>query len=200
MLVMDPAKSQRSSQVVINKSKFIGLMKTCHDVDDVKKYISELWTKAFKDASHIVYALRVISTNNQVEASFSDDGEPSGTAGRPILNLREGRSILNSAVIVVRYYGGINLGTGGLVKAYSGAAKEVIEKTNFIDYVEFKKYKIYLKYNNLESFINLIYRLNGQILERNFEENINFIFKIPKDKIDQLKLFIAPNELELHDA
>ena len=111
MLVL-ASEITKKSEISVNKSKFIGLMLTSSSIKGLKLKIEDLWKSEFSDASHIVYAVRFKNKNEVIEPYFSDDGEPSGTAGKPLLTLLEGRSIINTAVIVIRYYGGINLGTG----------------------------------------------------------------------------------------
>jgi len=188
------------SEISVNKSKFIGLMLTSSSIKGLKLKIEDLWKSEFSDASHIVYAVRFKNKNEVIEPYFSDDGEPSGTAGKPLLTLLEGRSIINTAVIVIRYYGGINLGTGGLVKAYSEAAQMVIDQANLIQHVEYNNYKILLKYNMLDKFINLIYSINGEVLERNFEEDILLKIRLPKGQEKNIKNFVDSNQLELNDV
>ena len=121
-------------ETIVNKSKFISQAIPCSNLTSLKQKLVLLWKEPFDNASHIVYALRT-KNNNGVDAYFSDDGEPSGTAGKPLLNILEGRAVINTAVLVIRYYGGINLGTGGLVKAYSEAAQMALDEGEFIQYV-----------------------------------------------------------------
>ena len=199
MLVLASEKIKKS-EITVNKSKFIGLLLSSSNLKDLKLKLEDLWKSEFSDASHIVYAIRFKNKNEVIEPNFSDDGEPSGTAGKPLLALLEGRSIINTAVIVIRYYGGINLGTGGLVKAYSEAAQVTIDQANFIQYVEYIKYKIVLKYNILDKFINLIYSINGEVLERSFEEDILLKIRLPKGQEKNIKNFVDSNQLELNDV
>ena len=199
MLVLASEKIKKS-EITVNRSKFIGLLLSSSNLKDLKLKLEDLWKSEFSDASHIVYAIRFKNKNEVIEPNFSDDGEPSGTAGKPLLALLEGRSIINTAVIVIRYYGGINLGTGGLVKAYSEAAQVTIDQANFIQYVEYIKYKIVLKYNILDKFINLIYSLNGEVLQRDFGEDILLNIRLPKGEVKNIKNFVDSNRLELNDA
>ena len=100
-----------SVEIVVKKSRFIGLLYEIHSIDDVKEH---------KKARHMPYAYKVSNT-----AKKSDDKEPSGTAGNPIYNILERKNMDNCLVVVIRYFGGIKLGAGGLIRAYGTAANEV---------------------------------------------------------------------------
>lgn len=105
-------------EFVEKKSRFLGILLACEREEEVKKFIEEL-KKTHKKATHICWACRM--TTPFCERAV-DDGEPSGTAGRPILSVMQKRNLQNSAIIIVRYFGGIKLGGGGLVRAYSNVA------------------------------------------------------------------------------
>ena len=199
MLVL-ASEINKKSEISVNKSKFIGLVLAASSLKDLKLKIEDLWKSEFSDASHIVYAIRFKNQNEVIEPYFSDDGEPSGTAGKPLLTLLEGKSVINTAVIVIRYYGGINLGTGGLVKAYSEAAQAAIDQANLIQYVEYNNYKITIKYNMLDKLINLIYSINGEVLQRDFGEDILLKIRLPKGQEKNIKNFVDSNQLELNDV
>ncbi len=105
----------------VKKSKFIALYYEVSNVDDVKNILETL-KKEYKKARHMPYAYKI---GNLIKKS--DDKEPSGTAGMPILNIIDKNNLENVLIVVVRYFGGIKLGTGGLIRAYGGAAREVIK-------------------------------------------------------------------------
>lgn len=188
-----------TSLLVVNKSKFIGLVVRCPDLESLKEKLSELWAE-HKNTSHIVYALRTYSEIKGISSYFSDDGEPSGTAGKPLLGILEGNDIINTALIVIRYYGGINLGTGGLVRAYSKAAKDIFDQCNFKKYITLKNYKIILDYNYLDNFINVLSRFNGEVIDRNFDENITVNFKLPLKNEEEFKAILKTKNLEINHA
>ncbi|MDD4110408.1 MAG: YigZ family protein [Clostridia bacterium] len=108
--------------IEIKKSKFIGVVYKVDNVADVKKILEEL-KKEHKKSTHICYAYKIVG-ENYAEKAF-DDGEPSGTAGKPILNVINKKGLSNILVVIVRYFGGIKLGAGGLVRAYTKAASEI---------------------------------------------------------------------------
>ena len=183
-------------ETIVNKSKFISQAIPCSNLTSLKQKLVLLWKEPFDNASHIVYALRT-KNNNGVDAYFSDDGEPSGTAGKPLLNILEGRAVINTAVLVIRYYGGINLGTGGLVKAYSEAAQMALDESEFIQYVEYNLFKIVLKYNILKQFINLVSNIKGEVLEKKFDDNVTLHLKLPKGEEQRLESFLNANKLDM---
>src|SRR3990167_7703596 len=125
-------------------------------------------------AHHLAYAFR-LKTEAGIVPRFSDAGEPSGTAGMPVLKLIEGRDLINVCVAVIRYYGGINLGAGGLARAYGGTAKLALDAAGIVPFVEMRQMKIVLDYANLDRFTREIERLNGAILDKQFAERVEVI-------------------------
>lgn len=119
-----------SAEMVEKKSRFIANVKPILSEDEAAAYIEEI-KKKYWDARHNCYAYQ-LGERNQIQR-YSDDGEPGGTAGMPILDVLRGRDIKNSIVVVTRYFGGTLLGTGGLVRAYSSAAKAGLEAAGLIE-------------------------------------------------------------------
>ena len=124
-------KENISGQIIEKKSKFIANMFYISSIEEAEEVIKNT-KKRYYDAKHNCYAYIVIdSAGNKLERC-SDDGEPSGTAGQPMLSILKGNNLCNILVIVTRYFGGILLGTGGLVRAYSQATMEALEHAKFI--------------------------------------------------------------------
>ncbi|MCQ2978437.1 MAG: YigZ family protein, partial [Clostridia bacterium] len=120
------------SKIEMKKSVFIGTIINVTDEEDAKRKLDELRSK-YKDATHNVPAYRIYdASKNMIIEKCSDDGEPQGTSGKPILDLLKHKDMLNTLVVVTRYFGGTLLGTGGLVKAYTDCAKELIENANIV--------------------------------------------------------------------
>ena len=117
-------KKEGDSEVVVTKSKFIGLLASASSVSEAEEIITKV-RKKYNDARHNCYAY-IIMDGDQLIKKSSDDGEPSGTAGRPMLAVMEGASLVNAVCVVTRYFGGVLLGTGGLVRAYTDAASEAL--------------------------------------------------------------------------
>ena len=119
-----------TTEIVEKKSKFIANLFYVENAKQVEEKIIEV-KKKYHDARHHCIAYRYINENQVIEKS-SDDGEPSGTAGAPMLNILQKNNLLNILVIVTRYFGGILLGTGGLVRAYSEATQKAIEQSTLV--------------------------------------------------------------------
>lgn len=113
----------RSEEIVINKSRFIAYCFELGSLDQVKTHLEEL-KKEHKKATHICYAY--VYSRDIVSEKCSDDGEPSGTAGYPILNVIKKKGLTNTLVAVVRYFGGVKLGAGGLTRAYTKSSASVL--------------------------------------------------------------------------
>ena len=123
-------KANYSAEIVEKKSKFIANLFYVESIEEAEEKIKEIKKKYF-DARHNCFAYRV-ATKDGITERFSDDGEPSGTAGGPMLTTLSGQNIANVLVIVTRYFGGILLGTGGLIRAYTSAVQEAIGKAEFV--------------------------------------------------------------------
>ena len=163
--------------IIINKSKFIALTYHIDNINEINNLLDKI-KKEYKDATHYCYAY--ILDNNE---KANDDGEPTGTAGLPILNVLKKENLNHVLCIVIRYFGGIKLGAGGLIRAYSNATKEVIITKKY-----HKGYliKIDIDYSNIKQ---IEYQLNNSIIiEKNFNENPYYIVKITKEDLDKLNI------------
>ena len=141
-------KEHIQSEIVEKKSKFIANIFFVESVEEAENKIKET-KKKYHDARHNCSSYRVIEQGKIVEKS-SDDGEPSGTAGGPMLNILQKRDLVNVVVIVTRYFGGILLGTGGLVRAYSDVTQNAIDEAEKSQIVLGKEFEVKVDYSNLE--------------------------------------------------
>jgi len=167
--------SEEQSELIVNKSKFIGYSIIADSREQFLNRVSEI-KKMNLSLSHTVYGLRI--KKNIIEPYFSDDGEPSGTAGRPLINILESKKIINGGLVVVRYYGGINLGMGGLARAYSQAGIKVLLMSKLINYIEQFEFLLTIEYNTLEYITKVINDNKGVILDRIFDQSITLKIKI----------------------
>ena len=158
------------NEIVINKSRFIGVIIPCKDDSNVKDLIKDL-QKKYPKATHYCYAYII---NNKEKSN--DDGEPSGTAGRPILEVIKNNNLKDVLVVIIRYFGGIKLGAGGLVRAYVNASKEVIDKAELFDVQIHKEYELIMDYSLYDSINYYLYKLNGKIVDTSFEESIKITY------------------------
>ena len=167
--------SEEQSELIVNKSKFIGYSVIVNSREDFLGRLKEIKTNN-SSASHAVYGLRI--KKNTIEPYFSDDGEPSGTGGRPLISILESKKIINCGLVVVRYYGGINLGMGGLARAYSQAGLRAILASKLNNFIELFEYIFIIKYNYLEIISKVILDNNGMIIDRKFDQNITLKVKV----------------------
>ncbi len=165
---------EKEVQIVIKKSKFISMAKKCNSISEIKKIISEV-KKIHPNASHYVHACIVGN-----EFSYSDDKEPKNTAGKPAFNVLKGSGISNICILIIRYFGGTLLGTGGLVKAYSDSAKLLLKDIKTEEKI--KKFLISLKfdYQYYNQIKNTIQKYDSDILEEKFNEKIGMLVSIPE--------------------
>ena len=174
-------KENVSAEIVEKKSKFIAsifYVETREEAEDIIKDIN----KKYHDARHNCYAYRIYNESGIVEKS-SDDGEPSGTAGAPMLTILSKNNLANVLVIVTRYFGGILLGTGGLVKAYSSATALALEKANVIEKNIAELYKIEINYTDLNKFKYFANKNNINILKEEYLINIELQVALQNEKI-----------------
>lgn len=166
-------------EIIINKSRFIGYSLPIDNEDDALSFIEEIKT-LHRDATHNVYGY-VLGDDNSVQR-YSDDGEPNGTAGIPVLEVIKKEDLRNVVVVITRYFGGIKLGTGGLIRAYTKGAKIGIEAGIIVDKVLFKKMKVrvdYTLYGKVENYL----KNNGIIIEDTiYDDAVNIILYIDYEK------------------
>ena len=169
-----------TAEIVEKKSKFIANLFHVESVEEAENRIKDI-KKKYHDARHNCIAYRV-AENGQIIEKSSDDGEPSGTAGGPMLNILQKNNLCNLVIVVTRYFGGILLGTGGLVRAYSEVTQQAIEKSTKVikvigremiielDYSKLEKFKYYCKNNNIN--IKKIDYMDNIILKIEMEESV----------------------------
>lgn len=169
-------KEEASNTIVIEKSKFIAYLTPCFSEQEYKNYLKFLKKKHY-DASHVCSGF----IHNNIKRS-SDDGEPSGTAGIPILSTLEKRKINHTAAFVVRYFGGIKLGAGGLIRAYGQAISEALNVSKLVEDVTYKKYEIVLPYE-LANKINNILEKEAINLQKEYGEEVKYLFLTNDDSL-----------------
>ena len=172
-------------ETTIKNSKFISIAIPIESKEEIKENINKL-KEEYKNATHYCYAFKLI--NNK---GFSDDGEPNKTAGIPILNAIEGEDLINILVIVIRYFGGIKLGPGGLIRAYSSTTKEVINKSKKIDLINGLEASITFSYSK-EKEINYLLK-NTIIKNKLYEQNCTYIIETTKAILDSITNLITIN-------
>lgn len=182
-------KNEVQAEIIVKKSRFIANLFPVQNLEEAEEIIKRT-KKKYYDARHNCVAYRIVKENQIIEKS-SDDGEPSGTAGQPMLNIFQKNNIANVLVINTRYFGGTLLGTGGLVRAYTESLQKAIEKSEKIqkcqgyemlvlmDYNEYNQFKYYCRDNNIfmanveyGEYIECRIELNGEKKQK-LEEDFN---------------------------
>ena len=177
-------KENVQTEIVVKKSKFIcNLIKV--DTQKEAEDIIKQFKKKYYDARHNCVAYRLVEDNNLIEKS-SDDGEPSGTAGGPMLNILQKNNLCNIVCIVTRYFGGILLGTGGLARSYSDATLSAIEIAEKVEKSIGFEFEVELEYNNLETFKYYCRINNIFIKDIKYFDIINC--KIQLEEVNKVKL------------
>ena len=170
-----------SNEIEINKSKFITIIYKLDNLDEIKKYL-ELTKSNYKGATHYCYAY-VFDSNEKM----SDDGEPSGTAGAPILNILKQNRLNRILCIVVRYFGGIKLGAGGLIRAYSNVVKDTLSKVEIKELIKGKKVRIEIDYNDIDN-LNYILK-DSKIIYKEFNDKVIYEVLIKDDELKSIEMF-----------
>lgn len=174
---MQTIKENFVDKYEIKQSKFITLLYKINSIDDINMYLQEVKNN-YKDATHYCYAYKFNGSQK-----FSDDGEPGGTAGLPIVEVLNKKDINNVLCIVVRYFGGIKLGAGGLVRAYTKAVCNAIDKCQIIILDKGYLIRINLNYDEQKKYD---YLFKDKIIKKEFNNQITYYIKISKDELEKI--------------
>lgn len=181
------------AEIIEKKSRFIASLYEANSKEEAEKILQET-RKKYHDAKHNCYAY-IVNENRDIEANdnfidnnieinniqkiekCSDDGEPSGTAGAPLLALLKSLNLTNVIIIVTRYFGGILLGTGGLIRAYTEVAQKAINNARIVQKEYGIKYEIQINYSNLKEIQYICKTLKINIADIDYKENINLVLE-----------------------
>jgi len=170
-------------EIIIEKSTFIGYAKPIKTEEEAVEFVNEI-KKKHKDATHNVWAYTVGPTMNIQR--YSDDGEPQGTAGIPTLEVIKKEDLRDVVVVVTRYFGGVKLGAGGLVRAYTKGAKVGLEAAKIIEKVKYKEVKIKIDYNQLGKVQNEIMNLGYFIKDTIYTDEVEIIVYSKLENVEAL--------------
>ncbi len=176
-----PAQKTRIELTVLN-SRFIATLAPVFSVDEAKAFIARVKAE-FPDASHNVPAY-LVGYGDSVTAHCTDAGEPSGTAGRPMLAVLRGSGLGDVAVVVTRYFGGTLLGTGGLVRAYSDAVRLVVESTPRAEKVLAHTVMLGFGYSYVERMRRLVAAHHGQVLDEDFAAEVTLTARFAVEHLE----------------
>ncbi|MBP1676736.1 MAG: putative Impact protein [Bacteroidetes bacterium] len=175
---------QKSTEGIYKEkgSKFLSFAIPVNDTDEIKEIVKE-YRKRFFDARHVCYAYMIGAEREKFRTN--DDGEPSGTAGRPILGQINSRELTNILVIVIRYFGGILLGTGGLVVAYKEATADALDKAEVIEKTVDVTVTVYFGYEIMNDAMRVVKETGANVVKQSF------------DNLCEMKLSIRKNDADL---
>ncbi len=168
----------------VKRSKFITHLVPASEYEGLQQKLKAEHPKA----NHVVYALRYLNEFEQIVENSSDDGEPKGCAGVPALNVLRGEELINCAVLIVRYFGGIKLGTGGMARAYALAVKDVLKEAHLIPYEKEIAYRFETSYSDVDKTLYRLKQLGLMQYERDFGVNgVEWKIRGSEEKIDKFK-------------
>jgi len=179
-----------TARLEIKKSDFIAYAYPVHSREQAMFHVEQLRVQ-YADARHWCWAYIIGDPDNTTSAGFDDDGEPSGTAGRPILNVLQHKSIGNVIIIVVRYFGGIKLGAGGLTRAYAGSAQAAVDQMILSPYVPMSRVQILAEFATEAQCRYVVESLNGRIDEVAYSKQVTLTVTLAEADIETLKERLA---------
>jgi uncharacterized YigZ family protein len=170
-------KGRYRAEIEVQKSIFIATIDCVQSIEAARNLLTEIRNE-MPDASHHVYAY-VVGFGKSVVEGLSDAGEPNGTAGQPVMAVLRGSNLGDSMIIITRYFGGILLGTGGLVRAYTNAAKAVVAGVQTTAKISLAERRITLSYSSYEPVRRLMTQFNVTVIEQTFEADITLSIRLP---------------------
>jgi uncharacterized YigZ family protein len=171
---------EAESELVIKNSVFIGSMARARTADDAAAFVERV-RQAYPDANHHAWAYR-ITGGPQAQIGSSDDGEPGGTAGRPMLAVLEGRDLRQVVAVGTRYFGGVKLGTGGLVRAYGGCVRAALQELPIVELAYHRLARITIDYTLYGNLSYLLPRHGVTIEEEVFADRATLLLSIPPEQ------------------
>lgn len=183
---------EAESEYTEKRSRFLGLVFPCKTEEEALKVIDGVKTRHW-DARHNCYAFVV---DDGRTSRFSDDGEPHGTAGKPILEVINGRNLKNVGIVVTRYFGGVLLGTGGLVRAYTAAARDAVENTTLVEMIPCTVFSVECEYSEHQTLMKLLENSNAAIKNTEFTHKVKVDFALR----DETKEVFIKNLTEIFSA
>ena len=174
---------EHSAEMIIKRSRFLATVSRVTTPDEAKAFVERLKAR-HPDANHNCWAFNAGAPGTTARIGASDDGEPKGTAGRPMLNVLLHCGIGEIAVVVTRYFGGIKLGAGGLVRAYSQGARDVIEKAGTAENVLSRVYGVKMPYDCYQPFLKFVDKIKKSVVSTDFSDSVTVKIAVPYDNAD----------------
>ena len=170
-------------ETIVTRSRFICYLKPCTSAADAKAFIKSLQV-LHPQANHHCYAFIAGRPKNSQLYGFSDDGEPSGTAGKPMLNMLIGSHLGELCAVVVRYFGGTKLGPGGLQRAYGGSVKQALANLPTKLKIPMVRKTLACQYAQVNDVLHFVDQMGGEIIQQDYHENVVLILALPDEKLE----------------
>lgn len=177
-------QSDGQAEIEIRRSRFIGTVRRIEGAEEAKALVQQE-RALHPNARHVVFAFLIGGPKSEI-AGMSDDGEPKGTAGRPVLEVLKGSGLRNALITVTRYFGGTKLGTGGLVKAYTESAQAALQATPVREMREESLYQFELPYDCFEGVKHVLSPPRCRIKSENFDESVIVTAFLPDDQAQEI--------------
>ena len=169
-------------ETIINRSRFICYLRPCDDIAQAKALLKEL-QQLHPQASHHCHAFLTKAAGDSQGYGFSDDGEPAGTAGKPMLIALQGGGIGHVCAIVVRYFGGTKLGTGGLQRAYGSSVRQALTFLQSKIKIAMVHKTLACQYSQVDDVLHLLRQVEGQVITQDYQQTVIFRLTIPIEKV-----------------
>ncbi|NIP42460.1 MAG: YigZ family protein [candidate division Zixibacteria bacterium] len=192
-------KESARAEIKIQRSKFIASAFPCQSQDEAESEIEKI-SDEFHDASHNCYGYRIYPSEGLDIFRYSDAGEPSGTAGRPIYDSIVSAGLFNTGIVVTRYFGGIKLGTGGLKRAYRDAARSVLESVKIVEVLLTQEYKVKFPLNLTNIILRTLSSEGIKVLDSIYTDEGEIIFEVRlslTEKVEQELMSATNARIEL---
>ncbi|MCK4622062.1 MAG: YigZ family protein [Desulfuromonadales bacterium] len=180
-----PAEPYRS-QIKVERSRFISSVEPVSSPEDALAFVARI-KQEFPDANHNCWAYLIGPPGSSDRIGLSDDGEPHGAAGKPMLTVLQHGSVGDIAVVVTRYFGGIKLGKGGMVKAYTRAVQTALEQLELVEKIDWAELALGFDYAQLSGIERLLPDFEAEIVARQFAEQIRLQLKLPAEQEEKLR-------------
>ncbi|MFC4077409.1 YigZ family protein [Salinithrix halophila] len=181
-------KGYGETEISIQRSRFIAYINRVDTEEEAVDFVQKIAKKHW-DATHNCYAY-IVQGENEVQRS-SDDGEPAGTAGRPILEVIKSRELTNTAIVITRYFGGIKLGAGGLIRAYSSSASAGLDNTGLVDWNLQRKLTVTVDYPSMGKVEHALRQSGFELEKTRFTEVVTFPLWVPEGSVQAILDMVA---------
>lgn len=182
---MKTVEKETVIEFIEKKSKFIGYIKPITTVKEAEDFVNKISERNF-DATHNVYAYKVVE-NNQEYFKFNDNGEPVNTAGKPMAEIITRLDVSNVVIVATRYFGGIKLGAGGLIRNYAKTAKLAINEAGIVEYIVKKIILLDFDYSKSIEVETLIEKNNMEVLDKVYNERVMMKLKVSENELEKIK-------------